>query len=182
MLQALIQDVMGMTVPELDNEIIFEPIDMRHSSFAKPLPETLRALTTSAHTNQGEPRQGHQFLQGGSICCGLWTTSEDLAKFTIEIQRAVRGDMDAILSPDMARAMLTPTNSDRMGLGFVLEQHDNSTYFSHGGGNPPGFTCFLIAHKDAGYGAVVMTNSNNGVRLYREIIRAIADTYQWQDY
>jgi tetratricopeptide (TPR) repeat protein len=27
-----------------------------------------------------------------------------------------------------------------------------------------------------------MTNSNNGGRLYQEIIRAIAGTYKWQDY
>lgn len=181
-LQLMIEDVMKIRLPDLADEIIFKPVGMRNSSLHKPLPKDLASQITSAHTREGEARQPHWFLKGGSACCGLWTTAEDLAKFAIDIQRSIRGDKDAVISPDMARAIMEPTNSDHMGLGFALDHRDKSVYFVHGGGNPPGFTCYLIAHKDAGYGAVVMTNSTYGAALYREIIRAIANTYGWQDY
>lgn len=78
--------------------------------------------------------------------------------------------------------MLTPTKSDRVGLGFMLERRGDAMYFSHSGGNPPGFTCYLVAHRDAGYGVVVMTNSDNGGELYLEIVAAIARVYDWQGY
>jgi hypothetical protein len=112
----------------------------------------------------------------------LWTTAEDLARFAVSIQRAARGDSGTFLSPEAAVVMLTPTNSDRVGLGLMFEQRGDATYFSHSGGNPPGFSCYLVAHKDAGYGAAVMTNSNNGAELYQEIVRAIARVYEWEGY
>ncbi len=181
-LQLLIEDVTGEPFPALAEEIVFMNAGMLHSSFRKPLPHALAALTTSAHTSEGQPRQGHSFARGGSGCCGLWTTARDLARFAASVQRAAHGDTGGFLSPESAVAMLTPTNSDRVGLGFMLEQRGDATYFSHSGGNPPGFTCYLVAHRDAGYGAAVMTNSGNGGELYREIVGAIARVYDWQGY
>jgi len=180
--QLLIEDVTGKPFPELAAEIVFANAGMLHSSFRKPLPEALAPLTTSAHTREGEPRPGHSFAQGGSGCCGLWTTAQDLARFAASVQRAARGDRGGFLSPAATVAMLTPTNSDRVGLGFMLERRGDATYFSHSGGNPPGFTCYLVAHRDAGYGAAVMTNSSNGAELYREIVSAIARVYDWEGY
>lgn len=49
-------------------------------------------------------------------------------------------------------------------------------------GNPPGFTCYLVAHAGARVGAVVMTNSNNGGPLYREIVQAVARVYAWEGH
>jgi len=39
----------------------------------------------------------------------------------------------------------------------------------------------LIAHKDKGYGVVVLTNSNHP-DFISELIRSVALTYQWDDY
>jgi len=40
----------------------------------------------------------------------------------------------------------------------------------------------LFAHKKAGYGAVIMTNSSNGPSLFMEILRSIAREYNWDNY
>jgi len=180
--QQLIEDVTNEHFPELAKEVIFESTGMAQSSFAKPLPVDLADLTTSAHTRQGQPLPAHIFAQGGSGCCGLWTTAGDLARFAASIQRAARGDTTEFLTPETAKTMLAPTNSRRVGLGVMLEQHGAATYFSHSGGNPPGFTCYLVAHVEDGYGAAVMTNSNNGTALYREIIQAVARVYEWEGF
>jgi len=55
------------------------------------------------------------------------------------------------------------------------------SFFSHSGGNE-GFRCFLLAFAYSGKGAVVMTNSDDGMDLIGEIMRSIAVTYDWNDY
>jgi len=180
--QQLTEDVTGRRFPELAQDIVFRSVGMQHSSFAKPLPGEFAALTTSAHSRQGHPLPGHIFAQGGSGCCGLWTTAGDLARFAASIQRAARGDTTEFLAPETVEIMLSPTNSNRVGLGVMFEQRGQATYFSHSGGNPPGFSCYLVAHVEDGYGAAVMTNSNNGASLYREVIQAIARVYEWEGY
>jgi tetratricopeptide (TPR) repeat protein len=124
----------------------------------------------------------HWFLKGGSGCCGLWTTPSDLARFAIEIQQIISGEKKRILTPQMGRTMLTPTNSEIMGLGFRITQLDDETYFQHSGGNPPGFSCLLYAHRAKGYGIAVMTNASRGGLLCRELLQAVAHTYQWDGY
>jgi CubicO group peptidase (beta-lactamase class C family) len=53
---------------------------------------------------------------------GLWTTAEDLAKFVIDVQLAVKEDKGKVLSQSMTNKMLTPFVSDHVGLGFFIEQ------------------------------------------------------------
>ncbi len=40
----------------------------------------------------------------------------------------------------------------------------------------------LVAHLDGGYGAVLMANSDNGIRLISEILPAIARAWDWEGY
>jgi tetratricopeptide (TPR) repeat protein len=110
---------------------------------------------------------------------GLWTTPSDLCRFAIEIQRACRGDPGRILSRDMARRMLTPV-MERAGLGFFLDDEQGEVYFQHGGADE-GFRAALVAHRDSGYGAAVMVNSNNG-EIMGEVLRAVASVYGWAGY
>jgi hypothetical protein len=53
--------------------------------------------------------------------------------------------------------------------------------FLFNGGNV-GYSCQLFAYAHRGQGAVVMTNSDSGMVLKDEILRAIAAEYGWPDY
>lgn len=181
-LQMLIEDVTRRSLADLAEEYIMNPSGMRHSSFKKPLPRSLAQMISVPHSREGEPLPPHWFLKGGSACCGLWTTSSDLARFAIEIQKIVRGDKERILTPKMGREMLTPASSQFMGLGFALDNRDGAVYFRHSGGNPPGYTCILYASRDKGYGAAIMTNSNGGGALYRELLQSVARAYHWDGF
>ncbi len=66
------------------------------------------------------------------------------------------------------------------GRGFGLSRRDRAPYFGHGGWDA-GFCARLTAHRTAGYGAVVMINSNHP-QLMDEIIRGIAQEYGWAGY
>lgn len=65
-----------------------------------------------------------------------------------------------------------------VGLGVFIDKTSEATYFYHSGSNL-GFQCLMVAN-DQGQGAIVMTNSEFGKELYPEIIRKIADTYNWK--
>src|SRR5262249_57102400 len=44
------------------------------------------------------------------------------------------------------------------------------------------FRCLLLAHREKGYGAAIMTNSENGGQILPEIVRAIGAAYEWEGY
>ena len=53
-------------------------------------------------------------------------------------------------------------------------------HFGHVGADE-GLRAALTAHIDKGSGAVVMVNSDSG-QIVNEILRSIADEYEWRDY
>lgn len=81
-----------------------------------------------------------------------------------------------MLSQDMTRQMLQPGMNDH-GLGPSI----SGDRFGHGGSNA-GFRCQLTAFIEGGRGAVVMTNSDNGGRIAREILITIFDEYGWEGF
>jgi CubicO group peptidase (beta-lactamase class C family) len=111
---------------------------------------------------------------------GLWTTPTDLAKFAIETQLSLAGKSNKVLSKSTVERMLTPFVPDGPGLGFFLEKHGDATYFGHNGADE-GFTAMLLVHKEKGYGAALMINSDS-FAVMPEVLRAIAREYGWEGY
>jgi tetratricopeptide (TPR) repeat protein len=74
--------------------------------------------------------------------------------------------------------MVRPVNGPS-GLGFFVDPFGYKGWFGHGGGNE-GFSCLLILHREKGYGAAIMTNSENGPALVREILRGLAVEHGWE--
>jgi hypothetical protein len=110
---------------------------------------------------------------------GLWTTPTDLAKLLLEIARARRGE-SAVLSKALALDMTT-LQKPGYGLGLSLDGFGPAASFGHGGVNE-GFKCQMTAYLDGGRGAVVMTNGDGGGFVAAEIIRAVAQEYDWPSF
>jgi CubicO group peptidase (beta-lactamase class C family) len=180
-MQLLIEDVTGRPFHELAEELVFVPLGMTSSSIRKPLPEELSERVSAGHLRDGTVIEGYWFLPSGSVCCGLWTTPVDLARFAIEVQQSLKGESNRILSEAMTSEMLASHKGENFGMGMGLVVMRDETYFSHSGGNH-GFRCIMIAHKDKGYGAAVMTNSDHGAFLFNEILRSIAREYGWDGF
>ena len=179
--QLAIMDIEKKPYPQIAQETVLGPLNMTNSTYQQPLPEDIRKKAATGYRPDGKAVIGKIHVYPEMAAAGLWTTPTDLAKFAIETQLSLAGKSNKVLSKEMTAKMVTPfIPSDPVGLGFFSEKHGAATYFGHGGADE-GFRAQLLVHRDKGYGAVVMVNSDNG-QIMNEIIRAIAQEYQWEDF
>jgi CubicO group peptidase (beta-lactamase class C family) len=179
----MLVDVTGRSFPDLMRELVLYPLGMHRSTFEQPLSPEREAAT--AHDAHGTRVDGGWHVYPELAAAGLWTTPSDLARFALDVQRALAGAAPALLSQSIAREMLTPQIEAEpgiaFGLGFQLEGDHTGRRFGHSGGNM-GFISNLVAFREGGKGSVVMTNGNNGMGVIREIEAALAREYAWPDF
>ena len=184
MQQAMI-DIEGRPFPEIMEDKVLGPLGMTSSSYEQEMNPERFELAASGHSD-GKPIEGKTHKYPEMAAAGLWTTPTDLAKFASAARQMAAGKTNQVLSPETAGLMFNPQikvgETNDMALGFFLERHSQSVYYGHGGADE-GFVCQLLANKDTGYGAAVMTNSDTRTGpLINEILRSIAVEYNWQDY
>lgn len=176
LLQQAMIDRAGMPFDTLMQQSVLAPLGMRHSTFAQPLPEALVARSARPHDREGKPVAGGAHTYPEQAAAGLWTTTQDLARFAIAIQQGAAGQDNGMLPAALTRTMLTPVKLD-YALGLMIQ--DGGSFFGHNGGNA-GFRTLLVASIEGGDGAVVLTNGDNGAELMADLMRAIAHEYKWK--
>jgi CubicO group peptidase (beta-lactamase class C family) len=176
--QLALTDAMGEEFRPLMQRWVLDPLGMENSSFDVPLPEALLARAARAHDGRGQPMNVRFHVYPESAAAALWTTPTDLARLAIEVQLTLAGRSTRLLSQSLMQEMITPVGVGPYAVGFAVAQMGQGWYFSHGGGNW-GFKCRLVAHRAKGYGAVVMTNGDNGEPLLMDMIDRIARAYGW---
>ncbi|MHA1127168.1 MAG: serine hydrolase, partial [Candidatus Heimdallarchaeota archaeon] len=168
--------------------IIFDPLEMKNSTFDVQLPEKYGDNFIKHHTGDGETK-GIGIADGFYGHGGLRTTAEDLAKFTTEIINAFHGKSNKIFSQTMAKTYL---GSDQkldpakyfgfftgQALGFFLIENERETFFILPGENSPGAICFLVASQTSGKGACIMSNGAQGSLLALEVIFGLVKENKW---
>lgn len=177
--QQLLVDVVGKPFPQILDEAVIHPLEMQHSTYLQPLPDSQTNSAATGHRGNGKPVNGSWHTYPEMAAAGLWTTPSDLARFALELQQCSAGKSSRVLSPEMVRQMLTP-RIENAGLGIFFQGTDDRQFFSHNGANE-GFRTLLIAYRKTGRGVVVMSNSDTGSELNNEILRAVAHEYGWPD-
>jgi CubicO group peptidase (beta-lactamase class C family) len=178
-MQQLLVDVTRRPFPEFVRDTVLQPIRMDDSTYEQPLPAALLSQAATAHDASGKPIPGRYHTYPEMAAAGLWTTPTDLAKFAIELRRALAGG-SRVLSAATAKDMLTPQKAS-YALGLGVNGAGPELRFSHGGSNE-GFKCQMVVYAESGRGAVVMTNGDEGGRLASELLRAVAAEYSWPGY
>ena len=179
--QQLIEDVTGRPFQEFMQNTILEKLAMHDSFFEQPFAHSHQNRPATAHNATGSPIAGKWHTYPEKAAAGLWTTPTDLARFLIEIMQSSKGLSNKLLSVGIINEMLTPQN-EIFGLGLELKKGAGEICrFSHSGSNQ-GFRCYMVAYRETGQGAVVMTNGDNGDLLIKEILRGIAHAYGWADF
>jgi CubicO group peptidase (beta-lactamase class C family) len=179
-MQLALMDIEKKPFPQIAKETVLGPLQMTNSTYEQPLPADWLKRAAAGYRPDGSEVEGKRHIYPEMAAAGLWTTPIDLAKFAIEIQLSLQGKSNKVLSKQMTEKMLTPFVEDFVALGFFIDKKGGAIYFQHGGADE-GFRAQLMAHKEKGYGAVVMVNSDNG-QIINEILRSIAKEYQWEDY
>jgi CubicO group peptidase (beta-lactamase class C family) len=175
--QLVMTDTIGKPFPELMRELVLAPLGLTHSTYEQPLPAEKIRLAAAGYRRDGSLLPGLRHTYPEMAAAGLWTTSEDLARFAIAVARARRGDPGSFLSKEMALRMTTPFSGD-VGLGFFMLKRGGETFFGHNGSDE-GFQALLIIHREKGYGAAILANSDNGIALADEIVAGLSRQYKW---
>ncbi len=179
-MQQMMIDIEDKPFPELMNNQVLKPLAMNNSTFNQPLLDEQLQAAATGYLPDGSMTKGKRHTYPEMAAAGLWTTAEDLAKFATNLQQTLKGTSEKVLSKAMTTQMLTPYIEDFVGLGIFLNTYKDEIYFGHGGWDE-GFSSELIAHKDKGYGVVVLTNSNHP-KFISELIRSVALSYHWDSY
>jgi CubicO group peptidase (beta-lactamase class C family) len=184
-LELLIQDQLDQPFEDFVQAAVLDRLGMELSSYHQPLPQDLRALSASEHTLDGRPMEGGRANFPFHAAGSLWTTPGDLALFMIDLMHAYRGETGHLLSPQMARQMMSPqigkpndSLSDGYGLGVELQSVGPGPAVWHPGGTW-GSCSVIWFYPEVGKGAVVMINSANGGFLLFEILLSISSVYGW---
>jgi CubicO group peptidase (beta-lactamase class C family) len=176
--QLALTDAVGKPFEQLAREWVLKPIEMVNSTYQQPLPSALEEQAARAHDRNGQRMGDPWHVYPEQAAAGLWTTPTDLGKFVIEVQKSLLGQSNRVLSKAMIQEMVAPVGVGPFAVGFQVEKKGEGWYFAHGGSNW-GFQCDMIAHRVKGYGAVVMTNSDSGGALIRELEQKIQEQYKW---
>jgi CubicO group peptidase (beta-lactamase class C family) len=182
MQQALI-DVTHRPFAQIALDAVLAPLAMTRSTYTQPLPQEFVPAASVGHDHDGNAVQGRFHSYPEMAAAGLWTTPRDLALFLIDIQLTGGGRRSSgILSTQMVQAMMRVDRTNPIPLGLVAVQPDGRTsYFGHDGSNW-GFNASMLAHKSAGVGAVVMTNSQNGRDVIAQIMPLLGRVEGWPGY
>jgi CubicO group peptidase (beta-lactamase class C family) len=178
LMQLALMEVTGRPFADLLRETVLGPLQMNDSTFEQPLPDAWTSRAAHAHDRDGRPQSARWHVYPEQAAAGLWTTPSDLAKFAIEVQRALGGPRGMVLTQASAQEMTTPVGVGPYAVGFSIEKRGEGWYFTHGGSNW-GFRCTLIAHLRKGYGVAVMTNGDNGAQVAAELVERVAAAYRW---
>lgn len=197
-LQVVLEKILGKKLEDLAQEIIFKPLGMINTSyqwnkrFGKNFAYGHNVLGEKyAKDIDNEPR-------GGST---LETTSEDYTKFLVgvlEQKILLRKSWEEIFRPQIRirsikqfgpLALKDSTANDAIklsyGLGWgILQTPYGVGIFKEGHGN--GFQHYSILFPKAKKGVMIMTNSDNGESIFKELLAVtMKDTYtpyEWENY
>ena len=178
LMQLLMTDALGKPYPEIMQSLVLGPIGMTNSAYEQPLSDAHDRHAARAHNGRGLAMDTKWHVYPELAAAGLWTTPTDLAKFAIEVQQTALGRSTRVLTRASVLEMLTPVGVGDYAVGFAITKKGEGWYFAHGGSNW-GFQCSLIAHRVKGYGVAIMTNSDSGGPVIREIEARVAAAYGW---
>ena len=177
--QLLLTDVTKRPFPKLMRDLVLSPLGMTATTFEHPLSPQFRSRVAQGHNRAGRVLEGGWRIGPEAAAGWMWSTPSDLMRWAIGIDESRKGKKGAILSPKMAKQMLTP-QKDRYGLGPLLEGSGKAFRFSHGGNNP-GYTVQATYFPETGQGAAIMVNNGTADVLIEELTRAIAKAYNWPE-
>ena len=180
-MQLLIADVAKESFESFMQSKVLDVLGMTSSSYSQSPPAALAARRASAHRPGGQRIPGKFHIYPEMAAAGLWTTPSDLARYLLYVEAAVRGETGQLLTPALAKDLVTRQQPGEHGLGPSIDEPGEFARFGHGGVDE-GFEADMLAYVSGGRGVVIMANANLAQLLFQEIRGSVARAYQWPGY
>jgi CubicO group peptidase (beta-lactamase class C family) len=177
-IQQLMIDVTAMPFPALMQELVFDPLEMHHSSYDQAYPDDQSKSVAVGHYLGGVPVRGKWRVIPEMAGAGLWTTPTDLARLEMALQKAYAGATSSFLSQSLVQQAFTPQLNPEYGLGTQLWGVQPPRCFGHSGDNI-GYKCQSKAFVESGSGVVIMTNGDDGHSVIEELMQVVWREYGW---
>ncbi len=168
-LQKVVEKITGQPLAQYLQQEMLTPLGMNDSSLVwEP---TYAAIASDGHNREGKPKAMSKPKVAGSAG-SLRTTATDYAQFLIAMMNP--GSVDSYtLTETTLQQMLTPqikiSQSIDWGLGWGLEKTNNGRFFWHWG-DLGTFKSFTLASRESKTGIVILTNSQNGLKISEQIV------------
>ncbi|WP_019507390.1 serine hydrolase [Pleurocapsa sp. PCC 7319] len=171
-LQKVIEEITNQPFEQYIFDQLLAPLSMNQSSYVwQP---AYQYLATDGHDRDLIPRsmkKPTEALSAGS----LRTTAQEYAQFMIAMMQS--GTVDSHLLTEssvqeMLRSQIQLNYHLDWGLGWGLEYSNNQKYFWHWG-DAGIYKSFAIASRELDTGVVILTNSENGLKICPPIVSAV---------
>ena len=165
LLQRAVEEVTGEPLDRLMTEQVFKPLAMNHSSYiwdARFEQNILHGTKVN-----GTPRARWDLTKPIAPVT-LYTSAADYGKFLV----AVLNDDRMLKQITESPVTVDPSLNLSWGLGWGIEQTQDDLFIWHWGNNP-GYRAFTIASVRTGNGFLMLTNSENGLKLAEPITRKV---------
>lgn len=167
------QRELGAAYDAAMQDLIFDPLGMHETTF-----DTARALAADHASPHGEDVDGRTVVANMELndavlpyrpAGGAWSSADDIIKYVEdELTLGRLPDGKQLVSAKnllVRRAPGVPVGEDSYyGMGLIVSRGLGIPVIDHGG-DLVGFHSDIIFLPDAGIGAVILTNSDNGVLL-----------------
>lgn len=195
LLQMVVEEVTGRGLEELARARIFDPLDMRRTSYVWQ--ETWRDDAAEPHDIYGRPKRLNEKREADAAG-SMFTTAGDYARFLVALINA-KGKRRATVE-EMLRSQIDIKHRNMFGPGARQETDQyrsirlswalgwgrfDTKYgraFFHTG-HDLGYQNYTVTFTDAGIGVVFLSNSDNFESIARELAEAtIGDAYSPFDW
>lgn len=181
-LQRVVEHVTGLSLEQLAQREVFEPLGMTRSSYVWQQ----RFAGNAVYGKDWAWRMGHVTrYEQPNAASSLLTTGRDYARFVAAVLNG-RG-----LAAETVRAMLTSERAARRasrvtpaddhvswGLGWGLQEGRAGRAFWQWGDNGR-FKAYVVAYPESGTGVVYLTNANDGLSIAEAIVSRVVDDDHW---
>jgi CubicO group peptidase (beta-lactamase class C family) len=175
--------VTGKAFRELMAELVFEPLEMRRTTFDPLVAMTYPMAQSHVIDANGHLHVEHRFIQNTALdaSSGLWSTVDDLAHVAQMYLNHGSFHGQRILLPETIHDMQTPLvrmwtlRNEGYGLAFAIEEHKGVSLVRHNGGGRGSYgACFYLAPGEH-VGVIALANRPGFIGLLHEIFDMLFD-------
>jgi CubicO group peptidase (beta-lactamase class C family) len=183
-IQLALEDHIGKPLSEIVREHLLEPLNLQNSTMIQPNEDNFLTNIAKAHNSNGIIIKTGIPITPQVAPSGLWSTPTDLALIAIELQKALAGKGNTVISTSVVKKVTEiATMFGPRGWSMGWQRSigwGNQEWFSHDGSNT-GVGGELLATMENGNGIAILANGDKSNRfpLMSYVKNEIINSLNW---